>query len=90
MDNLQAAAKMRKALRDKGIVYMVGDFVPSDERLEAYYEELFKAMDGPEGLIVCPYIAPCVALEKETYEPCSRDRDKMAREVYQVIRGLNT
>jgi len=84
LDNLQAAAKMRRALRDKGIVYMACDFTPADNRLEDYFRELFKAMDGPEGLVVASYIAPAIALDKGKYEPANRDRTTLARRVYEL------
>ena len=84
LDNLQAAAKMRRALRDKGIVYMACDFTPADNRLEDYFRELFKAMDGPEGLVVASYIAPAIALDKGKYKPANRDRTTLARRVYEL------
>jgi hypothetical protein len=55
---------MRRALRYKGIVYMACDFTPADERLEDYFRELMRAMDGPEGLVTASYIAPAIALDK--------------------------
>ncbi len=85
IDNIEAASKMRKALRDKGIVYMACDFVPSDDRLEEYYKELIKSMDGHEGLIICPYVAPAVALDRGQYEPTSRNRMEIAKHVYNII-----
>ena len=86
LDDIEAASKMRRALREKGIVYMACDFVPADQRLEDYYSELRKAMDGSEGLIVCSYIAPAIALEKGKYEALDRDRDLLAQRVFGLIR----
>jgi hypothetical protein len=54
LDNIEAAAKIRRALREKGIVYMACDFAPAEARLDDYFRELHGAMDGPEGLMVCP------------------------------------
>jgi uroporphyrinogen-III decarboxylase len=87
LDNIAAAAKMRRALRDKGIVYMACDFTPADERLEDYFRELIRAMDGPEGLVIASYIAPAIALDKGKYEAASRDRAALARRVYQLAAG---
>jgi hypothetical protein len=85
LDNLEAAAKIRRALRDKGIVYMACDFTPSDSRLEGYFQELVKAMDGPEGWILASYIAPAIALDKGKYDAAHRDRDALARRVSALI-----
>jgi uroporphyrinogen-III decarboxylase len=86
LDDLEAAAKIRRALRGKGIVYMACDFVPSDRRIDDYYRELSKVMDGPEGLVVCSYIAPAIALEKGKYEGFERDRDLLAKHVFELIK----
>lgn len=82
LDNFEAAAKVRRALREKGIVYMACDFTPADQRLEAYYRELVKAMDGPEGLILASYIAPAIALDKGKYMAANRDRKALAWRAY--------
>jgi uroporphyrinogen-III decarboxylase len=84
LDNFEAAAKMRRALRDRGIVYMACDFTPADERLADYFSELRKAMDGTEGLIVASYIAPGIALDKGKYEAANRDRTELARRVFEL------
>lgn len=86
LDNLAAAAKIRRALRDKGTVFMACDFNPADQRLEDYYRELLKAMDGPEGLIIASYIAPAIALENGKYDAANRDRTALARRVFELIR----
>jgi hypothetical protein len=85
LDNIEAAAKIRRALRDKGIVYMTCDFTPADGRLEDYFCELATVMDGPEGLIIASYIAPAIALDKGKYEAASRDRVALARRVFDLI-----
>ena len=86
MDNPEAAAKIRRALRDKGIVYMACDFAPADRRLEDYYRELHKAMDGAEGLVIASYIAPAIALDKGKYDAANRDRDSLSRRVMELVR----
>ena len=85
LDNLEAAAKIRRALRDKSIVYMACDFTPADRRLEDYYRELGKAMDGSDGLIIASYVAPTIALDKGKYDAANRDRTALARRVFNII-----
>jgi uroporphyrinogen-III decarboxylase len=89
MDNLSAATAIRSALKEKGIVYMACDFVPSEERLETYYEALIEAMDGPEGLIICPYVAPAIELNQGKYAPASRNRMEVAKRVFERLRQLS-
>jgi uroporphyrinogen-III decarboxylase len=84
LDNIESAAKIRRALREKGIAYMTCDFVTSDRRMDDYYRELNKAMDGNEGLIVCAYVAPSIALEKGKYEALNRDRDVLSNRVFEL------
>ena len=88
LDNIEAAAKMRRALREKGIVYMACDFAPSDSRIGPYYRELVKAMDGAEGLIICPYVAPAIELDKGQYSPASRDRMAVAKRIFGEIKAV--
>lgn len=85
LDNLGEAAKMKEALAGKGIVYMGCDFVPSDKRLESYYEELLRIMGNQTGLILGAYIAPSIALEKGKYTECERDQLALARRVKKII-----
>jgi uroporphyrinogen-III decarboxylase len=85
LDDLEAASKIRRALREKGIVYMACDFTPADHRIEEYYRELSKVMDGPEGLIVCSYIAPAIALDRGKYEALERDREVLSRKAFELI-----
>jgi uroporphyrinogen-III decarboxylase len=86
LDNIPAAAAMRDALKDKGIVYMACDFTPAEQRMEAYYRELERDMGGPEGLIIASYIAPAIALDKGRYEAVSRDRTDVARRVFGLLK----
>jgi hypothetical protein len=65
---------------------MACDFTPADRRLEDYYRELAKAMDGPEGLIIASYIAPAISLEKGKYDAANRDRVALARRVFELMR----
>jgi hypothetical protein len=85
LDDLEAAGKIRRALREKDIVYMACDFTPADHRIEDYYRELSKIMDGPEGLIVCSYIAPAIALDKGKYEAVERNRELLAMRAFELI-----
>ena len=85
LDNMTAAAKIRRALREEGIVYMACDFAPLDHRIDDYYRELAQAMDGPEGLIIASYPAPAIGLEKGGYAAVERDRNELSRQVYRSI-----
>jgi len=84
LDNFDAAAKIRRALREKGIVYMACDFTPADHRLDDYFRELRKAMDGPEGLVIASYISPAIALDRGKYDPAHRDRIQLARRIFEL------
>jgi len=84
LGNFEAAGKMRRALREKGIVYMACDFTPAEQWMDEYYQELKKAMDGPEGLIVASYVAPAISLDKGKYEPANRDRNVLAQHVFDL------
>ncbi len=85
LDNIEAAVKMKTALSKKGIAYMACDFVPSDERLESYYNELFAAMSDQTGLIVVSYVAPAVELDHGKYEPSERNQFELGKKVKDVI-----
>lgn len=85
MDNIEAAVKMKTALGKKGIAYMACDFVPSDNRLDSYYKELFEAMDDQAGLIVVSYVAPAVELDHGKYEQSNRDQFELGKKVKDVI-----
>jgi uroporphyrinogen-III decarboxylase len=85
LDNLAEAAKMREALAKKGIPYMACDFIPNDKRLETYYDDLFDAMGNQQGLIVVPYVAPAIELERGLYKPSHRDQLSLAKKVKGTI-----
>jgi hypothetical protein len=85
LDNIAAASKMREALRNKGIPYMACDFVPNDSRLEAYYNDLLRAMGGQKGLIIISYVAPAVELENGRYSQSHRDQFELGKRVKNVI-----
>jgi len=85
LDDLGEAAKMKEALAEKGISYMACDFIPNDARLETYYRDLFAAMGSQEGLIVVPYVAPAIELEKGKYESSRRDQFDLAKTVHRLI-----
>jgi uroporphyrinogen-III decarboxylase len=86
LDDFESASKIRRTLRDKSIVFMACDFAPADRRLDGYFRELAKAMDGAEGLVVASYIAPAVALDKGKYDAVDRDRDALASKVWELMR----
>jgi uroporphyrinogen-III decarboxylase len=88
MDSLKAAAAIRAALIRKGIVYMAGDFVPSDQRYKDYYKELLDAMGTPEGLVISPYVAPAVKLDRGKYEAGERNSKALALDVMNYLDSL--
>ena len=85
LDNIKAAAKMREALRKKGITYMACDFIPADDRMESYYHELIEAMGDQAGLIIVPYVAPAVELENERYTESHRDQFELGKKVKRIL-----
>jgi hypothetical protein len=85
LDNIPAAAEMKKALSSKGIVYMACDFVPNDSRLVPYYKELFSAMGNQRGLIVVSYVAPAIELEKGRYAESRRGQFELGKKVKRII-----
>ena len=40
--------------------------------------------DGNEGLIVCAYVAPSIALEKGKYEALNCDHDLLSNRVFEL------
>lgn len=81
---LKDKPRIKKAVTEFIVVYMACDFAPADQRLEEYYRELAKAMDGAEELIVASYIAPAIALDKGSYSAVRRDAAALARRVFEV------
>lgn len=88
LDRLDEAAKMRGALAEKGIIYMVADFCVGDRRIEPYFEELFHRL-GTRGLLVASYIAPAVSLCSGQYAASRRDPQAMGQTVEAAIRKYN-
>lgn len=88
LDNLDGAAVMKKALTEKGIVYIVGDFSVKDENIEEYYRRLFQKLD-PSGLIVASYITPAVALDAGKYIVLERDSEALGILTDRAIRKYN-
>ena len=72
LDDLDAAARMRHALAEKGIVYVTADFNVEDDYIDEYYRSLFAKM-GARGLIVAAYIAPAITLSGGQYGAAHRD-----------------
>jgi hypothetical protein len=86
LDNLVEAVKMKEALSKKGIPYMVCDFIPSERRLEPYYSDLVEVMGNQEGLVIVPYVAPAIELEKGGYAPRDRNQLMLGKRVNEIIR----
>ena len=85
LDDIKAAAKMREALRKKGIAYMACDFIPTDTRMEPYYHELVEAMGDQAGLIIVGYVAPAVELEKGRYNESHRNQFELGKKVKNIL-----
>ncbi len=88
LDDLDSAAKMKRALSEKGIVYITSDFNVKDEHIDSYYEMLFKKMDT-KGLIVVSYILPAVALDKGRYDACNRNTIELGKKIEEAIKKYN-
>ncbi len=88
IDDLDGAAKAKKAFTEKGIVYITADFNLSAERIDGYYQELFRKMDT-RGLIVVSYIAPATQLNHGKYESASLDPEKTGRAIEAAINRYN-
>lgn len=78
------ASATQQALAEQGIVYVAGDFAPSDDFIDTYYAQLAKYL-APEGLIVAPYIAPATALVGGRYESVERDVFSVAKHCRDAI-----
>ncbi|MGA2765046.1 MAG: uroporphyrinogen decarboxylase family protein [Spirochaetia bacterium] len=87
LDDLKGAEEMRRALEKKGIVYMAGDFIPTEERLPRYYRDLLEAMGDQKGLIIVPYVVPAVELERGRYNECHRNQFDLGKRVYSLVEG---
>ena len=85
LDDIKGAAIMKKALAKKGIVYMACDFVPTEERLKTYYLDLLEAMGDQRGLIIVPYVAPAVELERGRYNESHRDQFELGKRVKGLV-----
>ena len=78
------AAVTQETLAQAGIPYVAGDFNPSDEQIDAYYDTLLKTLK-PEGLIAAAYIAPATAMIKGKYITARRNADKVAGRINKII-----
>ncbi len=85
LDDLKGAAKMRRVLAKKGIVYMACDFIPTEERLKDYYSELVEAMGDQGGLVIVPYVAPAVELQKGRYNESHRNQFELGKRVNALV-----
>jgi uroporphyrinogen-III decarboxylase len=88
LDNLDAAARMRDALAERKIPYLVADFSVADERIDDYYRTLFEKM-GTRGLIVTTYAAPAITLSEGQYAQASRDPLAVGKEIERAIIKYN-
>ena len=88
LDNLDAAARVRHALAERGIAYIAGDFNVADDDIDGYYEALFRKLGTP-GLIVAAYVAPACTLTKGKYAEARRDPQATGRAIAAAIRKYN-
>lgn len=88
LDDIGGAARMRKALAEKGIIYIAADFNVAPGYVDEYYSNLFGQM-GTEGLIVVSYIAPAIMLDHGKYAEANLDPRKIGREIEAAIRKYN-
>ena len=88
IDDLDGAAKMRDALAEKNIPFIVGDFNVQDDYIDEYYKCLFEKL-GTKGLIVAPYIAPAIMLKGGKYVEARSDPDKIGRLIEKAILKYN-
>jgi uroporphyrinogen-III decarboxylase len=88
LDDIGGAARMRKALAEKGITYIAADFNVAPDYVDEYYRNLFAQM-GTEGLIVVSYIAPAIMLDHGKYAEANLDPRKIGREIETAIRKYN-
>jgi hypothetical protein len=86
LDNFDAAKIVRKACLDNGIVYYWADFTPGNERLESYFDTVFKEIPQ-EGMIVASYIAPAITLNVGKYESKARDKTALSKLTTQIIQS---
>lgn len=79
-DDFGSVTATAKAMQDSGKAFYICDYAPDDDRIEPYYDELFKNMD-PHGLIVASYVAPAIALKHGKYEIKKRDSHLLGKMV---------
>ena len=84
MDDLEGAALLKKALDKKNIPLILCDFPPSDDRLEAYYDDLFRLIPQ-KGTLVVSYITPIIGLDKGKYVSIKRDKMLLSKRIESII-----
>ncbi|MBL7132493.1 MAG: hypothetical protein ISS78_00210 [Phycisphaerae bacterium] len=88
LDDLDGAARMRHALAERKIVYMIADFNVAADRIDEYYQTLFEKM-GTGGLIVTAYIAPAITLAEGKYGAAQRDPLDTGKAIERAIHKYN-
>lgn len=84
LGDFKHAAMTQKVLAEAGIPYVAGDFNPSDNSMEAYYDSLMQEL-SPRGLIVASYIAPATSLINGKYETARRDAKTVAGRINRIM-----
>jgi hypothetical protein len=88
LDDLDGAARMRDALAERKIPYLVADFNVADDRIDDYYRTLFEKM-GTRGLIVTAYTAPAITLSEGQYAQANRDPLAVGKVIARAIDKYN-
>ena len=84
LDSFEQVKLVRNACLDSGKVFYLSDFVPSDERIDDYFETVYGKM-AQQGMIVSSYIAPAIALISGKYEAIQRSQYELGKLVSSVI-----
>lgn len=84
LDNFAACTEVRNACFENGVVYYLCDFVPADDRLEDYFDTVYKELKQ-EGMMVLSCIEPAIALIRGKYESIARNREALALRVGAII-----
>lgn len=84
LGNFEVARKMKKALWQQKIPYIVCDFTPADDLMESYYRELLEHVDQT-GLIISSYICTGASMVDGKTIPDDRDPVAVAKRVEQAI-----
>lgn len=81
MGNFGQIARMQKKFKQKYVI-MACDFNPVD--IEGYYKKMFDIVK-PEGLIVCCFVTPEIALDQDKYVAAAREESEIVNQLIQAF-----